>query len=194
MHPILVTILALVFAVAGGSAQAPLDAVAVRGAAELTPAAALASARAAADLHARALWRDRGERIAQELRPAWVPAAVCDRAVDRFLCAQAPSLTLRVVDRDDRAREHEFGTSWQTTLWVAEDAQAVDEGERRLRASLVALRGQAIAFLLVTSFWWGLLAFLVGWLDRLSRGYMTARLSAIGVALGLSIPSLAFLL
>ena len=67
-------------------------------------------------------------------------------------------------------------------------------GERRLRASLVALRGQAIAFLLVTSFWWGLLAFLVGWLDRLSRGYMTARLSAIGVALGLSIPSLAFLL
>lgn len=194
MHPILVTILALVFAVGCNSAQAPSDAVAVRGAAELTPAAALASARAAADAHARALWRERGERIAQELRPAWVPSAVCDRAVERFLCAQQASRTLRVVDRDDRSREHEFGTSWQTTLWITEDAQAVDDGERSLREALVAVRGHALMFLLGTSCWWGMIAFLVGWLDRLSRGYMTARLSAIGVALALSIPSLAFLL
>lgn len=194
MHPILSTILALVLAVTGSSAQAPFDAVAVRGAAELTPAAALASARAAADAHARALWRERGERIAHELRPAWIPSAVCDRALERFLCAQEPSRTLRVVDRDDRSREHEFGTSWQTTLWVTEDAHAVEQGERSLRAALGALRGAALAFLVGTSCWWGLLAFLVGWLDRLSRGYMTARLSAIGVALGLSIPSLAFLL
>jgi len=63
-----------------------------------------------------------------------------------------------------------------------------------VRAALADLRGQALAFLAGASLWWGLLAFLVGWLDRLSRGYMTARLSAIGVALGVSVPSLAFLL
>lgn len=194
MHLILVMILAMVLAVDDGPAQAPLDAVAVRGAAELTPAAALASAHAAVDAHARSLWRERSERITEELRPAWVPAAVCDRAVDRFLHAYDPAGTMRVVDREDRAREHEFGSSWQTTLWVAEDAKAVEAGERGLREAILALRGQALAFLLGTSFWWGLLAFLVGWLDRLSRGYMTARLSTIGVALGLSVPSLAFLL
>lgn len=194
MHPILVTVLAMVLAVDAGFAQASLDAVAVRGAAELTPAAALASARAAADSHARSLWRERGERIAEELRPAWVPVAICDRAVERFLSAHDPAGTLLVVDRDDRTREHEFGSSWQTTLWVAEDAKTGEERERGLRATILALRSQALAFLLGTSFWWGLLAFLVGWMDRLSRGYMTARLSMIGVALGLSVPSFAFLL
>jgi hypothetical protein len=194
MHPLLVTILTLLLAVSVGSGQAPVDAVAVKGAAELTPAAAHASARAAVDAHARLLWRERGERIAQELRPAWIPSAVCDRTVERFLGDRDLSGAMRVVDREDRAREHEFGSSWQTTLWVAEDEQAVEAGERGLRAALADLRGQALAFLAGASLWWGLLAFLVGWLDRLSRGYMTARLSAIGVALGVSVPSLAFLL
>ncbi len=194
MHLILITILALAFAVTAGPAQTSMDAVAIRGATELTPFAALGSARAAAGAHCHDLWRQRGERIAQELRPAWVPAAVCDRAVERFLCAQHPLDMLKIVDRDDHEREHEFGTSWQTTLWVAEDPKAVEVSERRLRAALVQLREQALMFLLGTSCWWGLLAFLVGWVDRLSRGYMTARLSMIGVALGLSIPSIAFLL
>jgi hypothetical protein len=175
-------------------AQAAHDAALVRGSAELTPAAAFASAQDAAADYMRQIWRERGERIAREVRPVWLPVVVCEREVERFLESQDPRAQFAVVDREDRVREHEFGASYQTTLWVAENEGAAARGERKLRARVAALRTHAIAFLGGTAAWWAALAFLVGWFDRLSRGYMTARLLFIASALGLLVPSLAFLL
>lgn len=190
----LLIILALALLAPSLSAQAAHDAALVRGSAELTPAAAFASAQDAAASYMRQIWRERGERIAREVRPAWMPLVVCERTVERFLSAQDARAQFAVVDREDRVREHEFGSSYQTTLWVAENDGAAARGERKLRASISELRMHAIAFLGGTAAWWAALMFLVGWFDRLSRGYMTARLVVIASALGLLVPSLAFLL
>ena len=190
----LLIILALALLAPSLSAQAAHDAALVRGSAELTPAAAFASAQDAAAAYMRQIWRERGERIAREVRPAWMPLVVCERTVERFLSAQDARAQFAVVDREDRVREHEFGSSYQTTLWVAENDGAAARGERKLRASISELRMHAIAFLGGTAAWWAALMFLVGWFDRLSRGYMTARLVVIASALGLLVPSLAFLL
>ena len=207
MRSLLVSLL-LLFAVPVAVAQAPLsqrasravtseveiDAVAVRGTPELSAREAFAAARDAAAAEGRSRWLRRSELIAEELRPAWIPHAVTDRALQRELERQDLAASLRVVDREDRSREHEFGTSWQTTLWVAEDQAFVQRVESRLRRAMLDLRGHALAFLLGTAGLWAVLAVAVGWFDRLSRGYMTTRLCALGIAFGVAVPSLVFLL
>ena len=207
MRSLLVALL-LLFAVPFAGAQVPLgqrvdfratddaanSAVAVRGTPELSEREAYAAAREAATAEGRSRWERRSERIVEELRPSWIPAAVAQRAMQRELERQDLAASLRVVDREDRSREHEFGTSWQTTLWVAEDEAFVQRVEARLRRALLDVRGQALVFLAGTAGLWAVLALAVSWFDRLSRGYMTTRLCALGIALGLAVPSLVFLL
>lgn len=207
MRTLFVALLFLL-AVPSAVAQAPLGqrvasvaaetaanlAVAVRGTPELSEREALAAAREAAANEGRSRWDRRSERIEEELRPSWMPRAVAQRAMQRELERQDLAASLRVVDREDRSREHEFGTSWQTTLWVAEDEAFVQRVESRLRRALLDVRGQALVFLVGTAGLWAVLALGVSWFDRLSRGYMTTRLCALGIALGVAVPSLVFLL
>lgn len=169
------------------------DAVAVRGDTELSPAAALASARGRADEHLRGLWRDRAARLAGAERPLWLPAAVAEAAAARWLATLPFDAYAQVVDRQDRAREHGFGQSHQTTLWVSEAPDALPRGERSLRAAMsaaardAACRGGAVAGA------WAAVGLGVAWFDRLSRGYMTRTLRAVGVLLAIAAPALAFL-
>lgn len=172
----------------------PIDAVAVRGTAELTSAAAYGAARAAAVLHQKAQWRERGDRLVVENRPVWLPKHLADRAVDRWIAMQAEESMLRVVDREDRERDHEFGKSYQTTLWICEDQANVTRGEKALRRELDQTRRRTVVLAGGTVGLWAVLAFAVHWIDRLSRGYMTGRLRVLGLMVGVAVPSLAFLL
>jgi hypothetical protein len=171
----------------------PSAAVAVRGDAELSPAAAFASAQSRVEAHVRGLWLGRAERAVHNQRPFWLPAFLTEATVRRWLADLRAENLVQLVDREDREREHEFGSSYQTTLWVAEDARAVTKGEQRLRGELRRLeRTTAIKYggIAVS---WTMLALLIGWLDRLSRGYMTGRLRLVGLLGGLAVPAIAFL-
>jgi hypothetical protein len=174
--------------------QGAVDTVAIRGTTELTSAEAYGSARHVAIDHLEARWRERSERLIAEGRPFWLPEVLCSRAVDRWIARQAGERALCVVDREDREREHEFGKSFQTTLWIAEAPAEVNRGETQLRRELHRTRQQAVVLAGGTVGLWAVLAFAVSWIDRLSRGYMTARLRVLGLLVGVAVPSLAFLL
>lgn len=176
-----------------GAAVVVADAVVVRGDAELDPATAFASARRKAEEHVRALWSERAERALAAQRPFWMPDLIAQQAVRRWLFDLPIEQIVRLVDREDREREHEFGNSYQTTLWVAEEPRLVLQGERQLRRELQKLeRTTAIKYGSVVA-GWVVLGVLVGWFDRLSRGYMTGRLRLVGLLCGAAFPALAFL-
>jgi hypothetical protein len=141
-------------------------AVAVRGEAELSPAAALASAQRKAEDHVRSLWQGRADRTVAGHRPFWLPDLLAQQAVRRWLADLPVEQVVRVVDREDREREHEFGNSWQTTLWVAEEPRAVQQRESLLRRELRRLeRTTAVKYGGVVAGWVAL-ALVLGWIDR----------------------------
>ncbi len=175
------------------TAPSPVQAaVAVRGDAELTPADALASAEARVEEHVRRRWRDRAAAASLRHRPFWMPAALTDHATSRWLAELPVKQLVAQVDRADRERVHEFGNSYETTLWVAEVPGAVQRGEHQLRCVLRDLeRDTALKAVGVVSTWF-VLALILGWVDRLSRGYMTGRLRAIGLLGGALLPVVLF--
>ncbi len=183
-------------AVLGTAPQEPdpfASAIAVRGEAELSPAEAYASASQRAEDHLRTLWEHRVERAAELRRPFWLPRILVEDRVDRWLADLPTGRLVRVVDREDKERVHEFGNSYQTTLWVAEEPSMVEAGRERLRAVLRGLeQTTAVRYGGIVA-GWALLAMVLGWIDRLSRGYMTGRLRLLGLACGVSFPVIAFL-
>lgn len=190
----LAALIATAFLVANPQDPVPVvGAVAVRGEAELTPAAAYESATERAEAHLRAMWERRAARTVELRRPFWLPSILVQDRVDRWLADLPADQLVRVVDREDKERIHEFGNSYQTTLWVAEEPDMVAAGEERLRSILRRLeRTTAVRYGGIVA-GWALLAFLLGWLDRLSRGYMTGRLRLLGLACGTAFPVIAFL-
>jgi hypothetical protein len=175
------------------SAPVATSAVAVRGDTELTAAAAFVSARARVDEHVRGLWQDRAATAVATRRPFWLPQPLADQAVRRWLGNLSTEQMVRTVDREDRQREHEFGTSYQTTLWVAEDPRAVQRSEQSLRSTLQRLERTTVVKYGGIAVGWTALVVVLGWLDRLSRGYMTGRLRLVGVLGGLAVPTVLFL-
>ncbi len=172
---------------------ASTSAVAVRGDTELSPAQALASAQTRVEDHVRTVWRERAARAIEQQRPFWLPQLFADEAVRRWLADLQPRQLVQVVDREDREREHEFGNSWQTTLWITEDAQQLQRSEGRLRGELRRLeRTTAMKYGGIAA-GWTLLIVALAWFDRLSRGYMTGRLRLVGLLLGAAMPAVAFL-
>lgn len=169
-------------------------AVAVRGELELSSAEALASARRKVDEYVRTDLAQRAQRSVEQSRPFWLPEVLTSEAVRRWLRDVRVEEVVRLVDREDREREHEFGNSYQTTLWVAQEPQQLTAADRQLRKHLRSLeRSTAIKFGGSVAVWF-MLAVLVGWLDRMSRGYMTGRLRLVGVLAGLAVPTIFFLL
>jgi hypothetical protein len=126
-------------------------------------------------------------------RPFWLPQPLADEAVRRWLGNLPTEQMVRTVDREDRQREHEFGTSYQTTLWVAEDPRAVQRSEQSLRSTLQRLERTTVVKYGGIAVGWTALAVLLGWIDRLSRGYMTWRLRLVGLLGGLAVPTVLFL-
>ena len=176
------------------ASAAAVEAVAIRGEAELTPAAAFESAHDRVEDCLRERWRERAQRLVVDQRPFWLPVQLAERAVGRWLLQTPIGEGIRVVDREDRTREHEFGSSYQTTLWVTEDPQQVARGSRQLRRELELVTRRTLLTAGGTVVFWATLAFVLGWVDRLSRGYMTGRLRLLGLLLGTAAPTIAFLL
>ena len=175
------------------SIESTASAVPVRGEAELSPAEAYESATRKAEAHLRQRWQQRAERTISQRRPFWIPEILVDARMDRWLADLPLERIARVVDREDKERVHEFGNSYQTTLWVAEEPRVVEAGQQQLRHELRRLeRVTAIKYGGIVG-GWAVLALLIGWLDRLSRGYMTGRLRFLGLSLGASFPVIAFL-
>lgn len=176
-----------------GPASPLAEAVAVRGETELTPAAAFSSARRKAEEHLLERWQQRAERASAAQRPFWIPEVLVEPAIRRWLGDLPVERMLLLVDRQDQERAHEFGNSYQTTLWVAEEPRAVEQGERQWKSRLRALeRTTAIKYGAITASW-VVLGVLLGWLDRLSRGYMTGRLRLLGVLAAAAVPTITFL-
>lgn len=192
MVPLLSLACCLVLSAQAPEARPGADAIAVRGEPELTAAAALASAEARLGEQLRAGWRQRASALAAEAA-GWLPQAAVDGVVARWLAATPTAELVRVVDRADRTRDHGFGASWQTTLWYAEDAQLRRRGEAALRAEFAAVRRDCVVRGGAVAGAWATLAFLVGWFDRLTRGYMTGRLRAIGGVLAVAASAAAVL-
>lgn len=170
-----------------------LAAVAVRGDTELTAAAAYASARTRVADHVRTVWQERAATAVGRQRPFWLPEAIADVAVQRWIATLPTEQLVRTVDREDREREHEFGTSIQTTLWVAENPLAVARSERALQSLLSRLERRTAGKFGITALAWVGLVVLIGWLDRLSRGYMTGRLTLAGLLAAVATPAVLFL-
>lgn len=181
-------------AVMASHASGPRDAMQIEGRVELDPTSALLSAKEAVAERAQRQWEERAARLAAQQMPDFVPDIFVQQAVRRFLQRQPVEQTFQVVDRRDSEREHEFGKSWQTTLWVAEDLRATAACERHLLAELRRAERMLLWKSGGTVVLWALLGLALGWVDRLSRGYMTGRLRCLGLLLGTGVPAIAFLL
>ena len=180
-------------ALAGDPVAPRAAAVAVSGEAELTPFEALASAESRVEEHVRRKWRARADRLAARHRPFWMPTALAERASSRWLADLPVERLLVHVDRTDRERVHEFGRSYQTTLRVAEVSASAERARRGLRAALGRVERVAAWKAGVVAVGWFLLGVALTWLDRLSRGYMTGRLRALGALSAASLPAVLFL-
>ncbi|HEX5053794.1 MAG TPA: hypothetical protein VFZ65_18585 [Planctomycetota bacterium] len=159
----------------------------------MSPAEALASAQRRAEDHVRELWRERADRALALQRPFWLPEVLAHESVRRWLGNLPVSEILRCVDREDKERMHEFGNSYTTTLWITEEPRQVLQGERQLRRELQRLERTTILKYGGIAAGWVVLAVVLGWLDRLSRGYMTRRLQLLGLAAGVVVPAITFL-
>ena len=176
-----------------GPALAMAEAVAVRGDTELTPADAFASARRKAEDHVREMWQERAARAVAAQRPFWLPEVLAQQSIRRWVGDLPLNELIRLVDREDQERTHEFGNSYQTTLWVAEEPRVVQKSEHQLRRQLRDMERQVAFKYGGIAAAWVFLAVVLGWMDRLSRGYMTGRLRAVGLLAAAAVPALAFL-
>jgi hypothetical protein len=170
-----------------------MAASAVYGSAELTPHAAYDSARQRATQQVRDRWQQRAEAVLVAERPFWLPEFVARERVRTFVRDLPLEPLCQVVDREDRERQHEFGSSWQTTLWVAEEPRFAQRLERDLRLGQRALERSTLRRFGVTVVGWAVLALVLGWFDRLTRGYATGRLRLLGFLVGSALPALLFL-
>jgi len=171
-----------------------MDAMAVRGRVEMSPAEAFLSARDNVLQRARADLERESVRIRAERQPFWMPDFVADRAMRDLVGRVDLTKAYAVLDRADDTHDHEWGQSYRTTLIVSPNAAFVDETRRVVDRQLQQARSRFLAVGAGTLGFWGGLAVLMGWLNRLSRGYMSRRLGVIGVSLGVAVPTVAFLI
>lgn len=171
-----------------------LRGVEVRGSTELSRGEAMEAARRQAVDRIRDRFAERGARIAGSIRPLWMPGFAVRQVVDDWLARLDASEAMEVLDHEEKRRFHDFGDSYQTTLWIGVDRRYEERADARLRR---AMRNAEKTFLYKTAGtagFWAVLALVLGWFDRLSRGYMTGRLWAVGIGLGAVVPVVGFLL
>jgi hypothetical protein len=167
-------------------------AVVVVGMPELSPREAMASAEAEARAIRRQRLESRGAELIEDRARFWLPPFVRSRALAGWVDEQGAALPLELLDREETVRDHGFGKSFQTHLVVG-SAEPNEAALRRLARRLDREGQRFLATCGGTLGLWAVLAFAWAWFDRLSRGYMTGRLAAIAVAMGVVVPGVAFL-
>ena len=169
---------------------------AVAGSIELTRSQAWDSAQRSALDEQRALLTDLGARRAESLDSGWLPSFLRQRVVEQWVAARALRVEPKVVDREIVVRDHEFGRSFQAYLLVdeASSVEAIEADERGLRGMLARSERRFLAKCGGAVGLWGLVALMISWFDRLTRGYMTGRLYSAGALLATGVPILLVLL
>ena len=134
--------------------------------------------------------RDLAETQVEAGSSGWLPGFVRDRVVTDWTREQMRRVQPKVLDRDMIVRDHGFGRSYQAFLLIDEIAT----GQLQRRGGLARrLKAEEERFVMKSGAMvglWGLLALFVMWIDRLTRGYMTKRLYALGTLLALAGPAL----
>lgn len=165
----------------------------VSGLPELDRKAAWDSAQARAREQRQERLAAAGRRYLEQHASAWLPAFVGDRVLEEWRIDQERRHQPDELDREMVVRDHAFAKSYQGFLLLVE-ADAAKDVARSLGQRLeTATRGfvhrcGAVCVL------WGILALAAFWLDRLTRGYMTARLALLALGLGAAGPVLIMLL
>lgn len=169
-------------------------AVTVEGTLELSRGEAEAAALQAARTRHRQLLLERGEELAARLAPVWLPGFARHGEVQEWARAQERSRPLRILHQHTVARSYSYGDAYQTRLEVAHpNLAAARDGEALMQHRLERLGRLLLAKLGGIAVFWGVLAFLYSWLDRLTRGYMPWRLRLIAAGLGLVVPAIVLL-
>lgn len=174
--------------------DAMADGLRVEGTLELSREEAEASALDAARRAHETRLRARGSEIAAQLAPCWLPDIVVRKEIEEWTRRQERASVPEVVHRETSVRQYSYGEAYQTTLWVAGDAAMSRDAEGRLERQIRDAGHLLLSKAGGIAVFWGLLAFVCSWLDRLTRGYMTWRLRLITAGLGLSVPTLVLLL
>ena len=157
-----------------------------------------ADADRAAMRAARDMRRGQLQRVGQELAARhaafWLPGVLVDGEVDRWVTRTERRSPVSVMSRDTQVFTYSYGEAFRTSLHL-EDGPLFDQaaelemerGVRWLGRLILAKIGGITVF-------WGLLAFISCWFDRLTRGYMTWRLRGIAAALGVVVPPVVLLI
>ncbi len=170
------------------------QAVVVSGDPELSRDEALAVARTRARDEIVESVRARGLDRLHKQREFWVPGFLQAKVLDKWVASLDVEDHVRVLDKRFEIRDHGFGQSYQAHLLLEEDRResksALRSLDRRFRRGVKVFLTKCGGTVLL----WGFFALLYVWVDRLSRGYMTWRLRVLFSGLGISLPTVAFLL
>ena len=133
--------------------------------------------------------RDLAAKQAEATGSWWLPRCFRERAVQSWAEEQLRRYKPRVLDRELQTREHGgIGRSYQAFLLLEDVDAGTVTRTRGLARSLEREERRFLARCGGTVGLWGLLALVLGWIDRITRGYMTGRLWLIGGLLGLCGP------
>lgn len=170
-------------------AAAAAEAFVVHGTPELDPRVATDAAMAEARESLRTRLLDQAATLVAGQAPAWMPAFLTDKVAHNWVARQDLGKALQVIDRDHKVRDHGFGKSYQAYLLVREDTHWLERESGRLALDLRRSAKTFAGGCLAVVGGWALLALVLFWLDRASRGYMTGRLWLLGLVLGAAFPS-----
>jgi len=169
------------------------DSYVVSGLPELSRKAAWDSAMARAHEQRQERLVAVGRRYLEQHVPLWLPAFVSERVLHEWRTDQGRRQRLDELDRDMIVRDHAFAKSYQGFL-LLEEPDAISAVSRSLGRSLASAKDGFIRRCGAICALWGMLALAAFWLDRLTRGYMTARLSLLALAAGVAGPIIIMLL
>lgn len=138
--------------------------------------------------------RERGQELAERFAPFWLPSFAMQGEVDEWVARVERKSPLAVAREETEVFNYSYGEAFRTTLHVDNGMNIDHDSERQMQQGI-----QQLARLLMTkvggiAFFWGLLAFLSAWFDRLTRGYMSWRLRFMAVSLGIVVPAVVLLM
>jgi hypothetical protein len=153
----------------------------------------VAAQRNAFEDHANRV-REVADVQAAAISSKWLPEFVRERVVTEWARKRLARAEPKILDREFIVRDHGFGLSYQAVLLL----DGVNQKTLRKRSGLADLLADEEQRFVVKFGGmlglWGLLALVMTWIDRLTRGYMTKRLYAIGALLALIGPACLVLL
>ena len=135
---------------------------------------------------------DVGQAYLAKHKPSWLPQFVTRRVLKDWCREQGRRP--KILDTDVITRDHAGYKSYQQFLLVQEPKSLARGVPRSLARRLMVARDSFIRRCGAIGALWGMLALAAFWLDRLTRGYMTMRLTFLAITSGVLGPIIIMLL